>query len=249
MHKWPKQSSLMKKPTINCPGYILLVLKALQDFTSIVFRGYLFCIFVHLGTHHIASNWFEILHTSPNHSLLSIKQSLSKLWCAAEGFLELTSGCNILPLSFFLLNFWKFANSCKITWNFAQMTETVFVDEKTYFELPRIHLSGFVDSPRFHLCSFQGYLFGIFLHLGNQHITSNWFEILHTSPNHCLLSIKQSLSKLWGTAERFLELTCGCSILPLSFLPEFLKVFKFSPNRLKLCTNEWSWWENLLWIA
>ena len=111
--------------------------------------------------------------------------------------------------------------------------------KKTYFELPRIHLSGFADSPRFYLYSFQGYLFGIFLHLGNQHITSNWFEILHTSPNHCLLSIKQSLSKLWCTAERFLELTCGCSILlPLSFLPEFLKVFKFSPNHLKVCTNE-----------
>ena len=216
------------------------------------FQGYLFGIFLHLGNQHITSNWFEILHTSPNDCLLSIKQILSKLWCTAEGFLELTSGCNILPLSFLLLNFWKFANSCKITWNFAQMTETVFVDQKTYFELPRIHLSGFADCPRFHLYSFQGYLFGIFLHLGNQHITSNWFEILHTSPNHCLLSIKQSLSKLWCTAERFLELTCGCSILPLSFLPEFLKVFKFSPNHLKLCTNERSslpWWENLLWIA
>ena len=242
----------MGKPTLNCLGYILVVFQTLQDSTSIAFKGYLFCIFVHLGTHHIASNWFEILHTSPNHCLLSIKQSLSKLWFTAEGFLELTSGCNILPLSFLLLNFWKFANTCKITWNFAQMTETVFVDQKTYFELARIHLSGFADSPRFHLYSFQRYLFGIFLHLGTHHIASNWFEILHTSPNHCLLSIKQSLSKLWGTAERFLELTCGCSILPLSFLPEILKVFKFSPNHLKLCTNEGSslpWWETLLWIA
>ena len=31
------------------------------------------------------------------------------------------------------------------------MTETVFVHEKTYFELPKIHLSGFADCPRFHL--------------------------------------------------------------------------------------------------
>ena len=216
------------------------------------FQGYLFGIFLHLGNQHITSNWFEILHTSPNHCLLSIKQSLSKLWCTAEGFLELTSGCKSLPLFCLLLNFWNFPNSHEITSNFAQMTQTVFVDEKTYFELPRVHLSGFADSPRFHFCSFQGYLFGMFLHLGNQHIASNWFEILHTSPNHCLLSIKQSLSKLWCTAERFLELTCGCSILPHSFLPEFLKVFKFSPNHLKLCTNERSslpWWENLLWIA
>ena len=242
----------MGKPTLICLGYILVVFHTLQDSTSIAFKAYLFCIFVRLGTRHIASNWFEILHTSRNHCLFSIKQCLSKLWCTTEGFLELTSGCNILPLSFLLLNFWKFGNSCKITWNFAQMTETVFVDEKTHFELPRIHLSGFADFPRFHLYSFQGYLFGIFLHLGNQHITSNWFGILNTSPNHCLLSIKQSLSKLWFTAERFLELTCGCSILPLSFLPEFLKVFKFLQNHLKLCTNERSslpWCENLLWFA
>ena len=224
----------MGNPTLNCLGYILVVFQTLQDSTSIAFKGYLFCIFVHLGTHHIVSNWFEILQTSPNHCLLSIKQSLSKLWCAAEGFLELTSGCNILPLSFLLLNFWKFANSCKITWNFAQMTETVFVDEKTYFEFPRIHLSGFADSPRFHLYSFQGYLFGIFLHLENQHITSNWFEILHTSPNHCLLSIKQSLSKLWCTAEGFLELASGCNILPLSFL--LLNFWKFA-NSCKITWN------------
>ena len=246
------QSSLMGKLTLNSLGYILVVFQTLQDSTSKAFKGYLFCIFVHLGAPHIASNWFQILLTSLNHCLLSIKQSLSKLWCTAEGFLELTSDCNILPLSFLLLNFWKFTNFCKITWNFAQMTETVFVDEETDFELPRIYLSGFADSPRFYLYSFQCYLFGIFLHLGNQDITSNWFENLHTSPNHCLLSIKQSLSKLWCTAERFLEFTCGCSILPLSFLPEFLKVCKFSPNHLKLCTNERSslpWWENLLWIA
>ena len=190
----------MGKPSLNCLGYVLVVFQTLQDCNSIAFIGYVLCIFVHLGTHHIASNWFEILHTSPNHCLLLIRQSLTKLWCTAEGFLELTNSCNILPLSFLLLNFWKFGNSCKITWNFAQMIETVFVDEKTYFELPRIHFSGFADSPRFHLYSFQGYLFGMFLHLGNQDIASNWFEILHTSPNHCLLSIKQSLSKLWCTA-------------------------------------------------
>ena len=145
----------MGKHTLNCLGYILVVFQTLQDSTSIAFKGYFFCIFVHLGTHHIASNWFEILHTSPNHCLLSIKQSLSKLWCATEGFLELTSGCNIIPLSFLLLNFWKFSNSWKIPWNFAQMSEAVFVDEKSYFELPRIYLGGFSDSPRFQVYSLQ----------------------------------------------------------------------------------------------
>ena len=119
------------------------------------FQGLSLSYFVHLGIHHIISNWFEIFHTSPNHCLLSIKQSLSKLWCTAEGFLELTSGCNILPLSFLLLNLWKFANSHKITWNFAQMNETVFVDQKTDLELPTWHLSGFADSLRFHLYSLQ----------------------------------------------------------------------------------------------
>ena len=98
----------MGKPTLNCLGYILVVFHTLQDSTSIALKGYVFCIFVHLGSHHIASNWFEILRTSPNDCLLSIKQSLSKLSCIAEGLLELTSGCNILPLSFVLLNFWKF---------------------------------------------------------------------------------------------------------------------------------------------
>ena len=144
----------MGKHTLNCLGYILVVFQTLQDSTSIAFKGYLFCIFVHLGTHHIASNWFEILHTSTNHCLLSIKQSLSKLWCATEGFLELTSGCNIIPLSF-LPEFWKFSNSHQITWNFAQMSEAVFLDGKTYFELPRIYLGGFSDSPRFQVYSLQ----------------------------------------------------------------------------------------------
>ena len=53
------------------------------------------------------------------------------------------------------------------------MTETVFVDQKTDFELPTIHLGGFADSLRFHLYSFQGYLFGIFVYLGTHHIASN----------------------------------------------------------------------------
>ena len=146
--------------------------------------GYLFGIFVHLGNAHIAWNWFEIFHTSTNHCLLSIEQSLSKLWCTAEGFLELTRGCNILPLSFLLLNFWKFANSYKITWNFAPMTETVFVDEKNFG--PGYILVVLQTVQHFtSIYSFHGLSLSYFVHLGTDHIISNWSEILHTSPNHC----------------------------------------------------------------
>ena len=50
------------------------------------------------------------------------------------------------------------------------MTKTIFTDEKTLFELPKVHLSGFVDSPRIHQHGFMGYLCGIFVHLGTHHI-------------------------------------------------------------------------------
>ena len=123
--------------------------------------GYLFGIFVYLGTHHIASNWFEIFHTSPNHFLLSIRQSLSKLWCTAEGFLELTSGCNILPLSFLLLNFWKFANSCKITWNFHKRPKQSSLRKKPTWICPGYILVVSQTVQHFTSIAFRGYLFHI----------------------------------------------------------------------------------------
>ena len=40
-------------------------------------------------------------------------------------------GSNILPLSFMWPNSWKFENCIEIAWNSSQMTESVFVAEKT----------------------------------------------------------------------------------------------------------------------
>ena len=50
-----------------------------------------------------------------------------------------------------MLEFWNFVNSHELSWNFAQMTKSVFVVEKTYFALPRTNLSAFSVSLRFHL--------------------------------------------------------------------------------------------------
>ena len=159
LHKWSEAVFVYQKtdfelPTIHLSGFAYSLRFHLYSFQGLSL--WYLCLFRN-SPYRI--KLISILHTSQNQCLLSIKKSLSKLWCIAEGFLGLTSGCNILPLSFLLLNFWKFANSCKITWNFAQMTETVFVDEKTYFELARIHLSFFPQSPRFDLYSFQGLSF------------------------------------------------------------------------------------------
>ena len=48
-----------------------------------------------------------------------------------ERLLEIACDCNILPLSFLSLNFWKLQKSNKMAWNFAQMTEAVVIDEKS----------------------------------------------------------------------------------------------------------------------
>ena len=55
---------------------------------------------------------------------------LDHLWCTTERLLDIACDSNILPLSFLYLNFWKFQKSNKLSWNFAQMTEAVVVDEK-----------------------------------------------------------------------------------------------------------------------
>ena len=102
-----------------------------SHFTYIAFKGFLCGVFVHLATHYIVSKSFETLRTSPNHCPLMEKISLGQWWCTAESFVDFTCGSDILPLLFMYLNFWKFANSCKITWNFVQMTESDFFDEKT----------------------------------------------------------------------------------------------------------------------
>ena len=116
LQKLPKQFFFMKKLSL-----------------ASLFIWYLcsFGIFVHLATPHIASKSLETLHTSPNHWLLIRELSFCLLWCTGERFLELTSASYILPVSFICLNFWKFAHSHEITWNFAKLTEPIFLYEKT----------------------------------------------------------------------------------------------------------------------
>ena len=87
----------MKKPSLDYPADTLVLLQSLQDFTYLAFKGFLCGIFVHLATQHIPSQSFETLHTSPNHSFLKIKLSLSKWWGTRERFKsrgapELSSG-------------------------------------------------------------------------------------------------------------------------------------------------------------
>ena len=156
LHKWPNQCLLKKKLTLDYLEHILLLCQTLHDFTYVPFKGFLSDILVHLGSGHTASKSFEILHASSNNCLLIKKLSLMELWCTADRFLEFTCCSHILSLSFMCLNFSKFANCYETTWNFTQMTESVFVEEKTYFRLLRTHLTALADSSWFHLYAFQG---------------------------------------------------------------------------------------------
>ena len=103
----------------------------------------------------LRSKALKILHASSNNCLFIKKLSLMELWCTANRFLEFTCGSHILSLRFICLNFWKFANCYKSTWNFTQMTESVFVEGKTYFGLPWTHLSALAASSWFHLYAFR----------------------------------------------------------------------------------------------
>ena len=110
LHRWPNQSSLLKKPSFDYPGLILVLFQCLV--TYIAFKVLLCGIFVHLTYHHIASKSFETLHTSPIHWVLMKKLSLGHWWYCGEKSLEFTCGSNILPRSFLCLNFlevWKFS--------------------------------------------------------------------------------------------------------------------------------------------
>ena len=116
-----------------------MFLQSVQDFTGIAFKDFLCGVFVHLATHHIASELFETLHTSPNHCFWMKRLSLSQWWCTKERFLEFAYGFNILPLSFMCQTFWKFANSHEITWNFAQMTEQSSLIKELSWDYP-VHI-------------------------------------------------------------------------------------------------------------
>ena len=50
---------------------------------------------------------------------------------------------------------WQICRKWEWEWDFAQMTKSVVVDEKTLFGVLSTHLSGFTGSERFHLYSFQ----------------------------------------------------------------------------------------------
>ena len=120
----------MKKVSLEWPSHIFVVLQSLQDFIYIAFMDLLCGSCIVLAIHYIESNSFETFHASSNHGLFMRKLTLGHLWCTTERLPEIAYDSNILPLSFFSLNFWKFQKSNKIAWNFAQMTEAVVVDEE-----------------------------------------------------------------------------------------------------------------------
>ena len=152
------------------------------------------------------------------------KLSLGHLWCTTDKLLEVAYDYNILPPSFMFLNVLKFATSQEMASNFPQATESVVIDEKTYFGVPFTHLSGFAESPRFRL----DLLCGNFVDLAIHHIESNSFETFHASSNHCLFMRKLTLGHLWCTTERLLEIACDSNILPLYFLS--LSFWKFQKS-------------------
>ena len=117
--------------------------------------SFLFGILVDLPAHHVKSKSLETLITSPNHWLFIRKLILAHAWCTRDKLLDQACTSNILPLSFFCLHFWKFANLLESSWNFAKMTEPVCVDAKTLFGFPITHLSAFVECLRFHIWSFH----------------------------------------------------------------------------------------------
>ena len=72
--------SLIKKPSLELFGHIIVILQSPNDFTYPAFKGFLLCFnFVDLAVHHIASKSFETFHTSPNNCLLMIKVSFDHL--------------------------------------------------------------------------------------------------------------------------------------------------------------------------
>ena len=116
-------------------------------------KTFLSGILVDLASHYTALKSFEILHASSNNCLLIRKLSLMEFSCTEYRFWEFTFRFSYFITSFMCLNFSKFANCYETRWNFTQMTESVFVEEKTYFGLPRTHLTALSDSSWFYLCA------------------------------------------------------------------------------------------------
>ena len=129
-HKWSIQYSLLKKLSLELAPIMLVLFQSLQDFTYIAFKGLLCINCLHSEIHHIESKSFETFHTPPNDEVLMIKLSLGHCWFTAEIFLQLTCSSKKL-LSFMCMNFWNFEISDEIAWKFPQITDSIFVVEKT----------------------------------------------------------------------------------------------------------------------
>ena len=130
-HKWPIQYSLLKKLSLELAPIMLVLFQSLQDFTYIAFKDLLCINCLHSESHHIASKSFQTFHAPPNDEVLMIKLSLGHCWFTAEMFLQLTCSSKI---NYFLLCAWiseilKYLH--EIAWNFPQMTDSIFVLEKT----------------------------------------------------------------------------------------------------------------------
>ena len=129
-----------------------------------------------------------------------------------------TIAVNILPISFFCLNLWKFENCQEIAWNYAQIIDSVFVAEKTQFGSPRQILALLQSLQDFAYIALQGLLSVIFVHLKSRHIGSKWFETLQKSPNHWILLRKTKFDLWWYSSEKSVHFTCGSNISSLSFM-------------------------------
>ena len=155
--KWIEQGVVRIDSITNSRYYM-----AIFEMGEIVFKLlashciYLCGIFAHLESHHIQLRSFGTLQ--------KIFESLA--FDEKTKFWPLMIHCGKVPrvglwfshftTSFMCLNFWNFENCHEITWNFAQIIESVFVVEKTWFGFPSRNLSAFGECHRFHLYSFQG---------------------------------------------------------------------------------------------
>ena len=215
LHKWPNQSLLKKKLTLDYLEHILLLWQTLHDFTYMPFKTFLSGILVDLITHYTALKSFEILHALSNNCLLIGKLSLMELWWTANRFLVFTSGSHMLSL---LLCAWIFQNLQIVTkppetlhkWpNQCLLRKKLTLDYLEHILLLCQTLHDFTYVP------LQTFLSGILVDLATHYTALKSFEILHASSNNCLLIRKLSLMEFSCTEYRFWEFTSGSHILSL----------------------------------
>ena len=215
---WPKQSSLMKKLSLEHSTHILVLFWSLPDFTFIPFNGFFCGMFVHLATQHTASRKHEIFQRSPNQSLFIRNLSLSQSWFTQD---MSHSWHVVLTFYHFLSSAWIFES-----WqSLPKLLETLqkWPNQSSLMKRLRLEYSThifvfFWSLSHFTFIPFKGFLCGMFVHLATQHTASRSLEIFHASPNQCLFMRKLSLSQSWFSRDMFLWFTCGSNILPLSFI-------------------------------